>query len=68
MSSAKVNKAKIDTDMDEDKLKWLPEDSAVLSYRGYCHGLLLVRESHLNNYCFDVIWKRVWNTNKQYKQ
>ncbi len=34
MSSARVNEAKIDTDMDEDKLKRLPEDSDVLSHQG----------------------------------
>lgn len=29
MSSASVNKAKIDTDIDKDKPKWLPEDSRI---------------------------------------
>lgn len=51
MSSASVNKAKIDTDIDKDKPKWLPEDSRIRVIVMVYYSI----ENHISS-IIDLMW------------
>lgn len=55
MSSPRLNKDEIDTDMDEDKVTWWRHSTVLLCLqKSHYHGLLVDKESHLNNWWFNA--------------